>query len=52
MASRRADRTATPLLVCGMVAGPLFTFAWIVESVTRTGHDGPRQLPAGTLGAG
>ena len=39
------------LLVCGVVAGPLFTVAWIVEGATRVNCD-PLRYPISSLSLG
>jgi Protein of unknown function (DUF998) len=39
------------LLVCGVVAGPLFTAAWIVEGATRINYD-PLRYPISSLSIG
>ena len=39
------------LLVCGVVAGPLFTVAWIVEGATRINYD-PLRYPISSLSIG
>ncbi|TMC11983.1 MAG: DUF998 domain-containing protein [Chloroflexi bacterium] len=43
--------TERALLVCGAVAGPLFTLAWIVESATRADYN-PLRHPVSTLELG
>jgi uncharacterized protein DUF998 len=39
------------LFVCGVVAGPLFTVAWIVEDATRANYD-PLRCPISSLSIG
>ena len=39
------------LCVCGVVAGPLFTVAWIVEDATRANYD-PLRYPISSLSIG
>ena len=39
------------LCVCGVVAGPLFTVAWIVEGATRVNYD-PLRCPISSLSIG
>ena len=39
------------LLVCGAIAGPLFTFVWAIEGATRAGYD-PLRHPVITLELG
>src|SRR4029450_12983299 len=39
------------LCVCGLVAGPLFTVAWIVEGATRVNYD-PLRCPISSLSIG
>jgi Protein of unknown function (DUF998) len=39
------------LCVCGVVAGPLFTVAWIVEGATRVNYD-PMRCPISSLSIG
>jgi hypothetical protein len=36
------------LLLCGMIAGPLFTLAWIVEGATRANYH-PLRHPVSSL---
>jgi hypothetical protein len=36
------DRTTKTLLVCGALAGPLFTAAWIIEGTLTAHYDPPR----------
>jgi len=43
--------TTKALLVCGVVAGPLFTVAWIVEGATRVNYD-PLRYPISSLSIG
>src|SRR5215510_13653505 len=43
--------TTKSLLVCGVVAGPLFTVAWIVEGATRVNYD-PLRYPISALSLG
>src|ERR1700704_6470561 len=47
-------RTATALLYCGVVAGPLFTIVAVIEMLTRSGFDLRRHdlslLSNGSLG--
>jgi hypothetical protein len=38
-------------LVCGVIAGPLFTVAWIVEGATRANYD-PLRYPISSLSIG
>jgi hypothetical protein len=40
-----------PLLVCGAIAGPVFTVAWIVEGATRADYD-PARHPISSLSIG
>src|SRR6185295_12186986 len=39
------------LLRCGVIAGPLFTLAWIIEGATRAGYD-PLRHPISSLAIG
>ena len=39
------------LCLCGLVAGPLFTVAWIVEGATRVNYD-PLRYPISSLSLG
>jgi uncharacterized protein DUF998 len=39
------------LLVCGAIAGPLFTIAWAVEGATRANHN-PLRHPVSSLELG
>ena len=39
------------LLVCGALAGPFFTLAWLLEGATRTGYD-PLRHPISSLAIG
>lgn len=47
---RKAVRTRT-LLICGAIAGPLFTAAWIVEGATRADYN-PLRHPVSSLALG
>lgn len=49
--SAARDVTTTILLVCGAIAGPLFTVAWLVEGATRVNYD-LRQHPISSLALG
>jgi hypothetical protein len=44
-------RITKALLVCGIVAGPLFTVAWIVEGATSVNYD-PMRHPISSLSIG
>jgi hypothetical protein len=46
-----SDVKTKQLLVCGAVAGPLFTVAWTVEGATRANYD-PLQHPISSLSIG
>ena len=39
------------LLICGAIAGPLFTLAWLVEGATRADYD-PMRYPISSLSIG
>jgi hypothetical membrane protein len=43
-----SDMTTKLLLVCGAIAGPFFTVAWIVEGTTRTNYN-PLRHPISSL---
>ena len=45
------DARTRALLTCGVVAGPLFTVAWLVEGATRAGYD-PLRHPISSLAIG
>ena len=45
------DVKTKTLLVCGAIAGPLFTAAWIVEGATRANYD-PMRHPISSLSIG
>lgn len=49
--SATRDVTTTILLVCGAIAGPLFTVAWLVEGAMRVNYD-LRQHPISSLAIG
>jgi Protein of unknown function (DUF998) len=49
-AARRAVNTKT-LLVCGAIAGPLFTLAWAAEGATRANYR-PLRHPVSSLELG
>jgi hypothetical protein len=44
-------KTKELLLLCGAIAGPLFTAAWIVEGATRANYD-PLRYPISSLSIG
>ena len=48
---RSGVKTKELLLLCGAIAGPLFTAAWIVEGATRTDYD-PLRYPISALSIG
>ena len=50
-AGRHMDARAARLLTCGVLAGPLFTFAWLVEGATRADYD-PLRHPISSLALG
>ncbi len=45
------DRITQVLVVCGAVAGPLFTLAWLIEGATRAGYN-PLRHPISSLSLG
>jgi hypothetical protein len=45
------DRTTRALLICGLVAGPLFTLSWLVQGPLRTDYD-PMAHAISSLSAG
>jgi hypothetical protein len=49
--SRVRSVKARPLLACGLVAGPLFTVAWIIEGVMRPTYN-PLRHPISALALG
>jgi hypothetical protein len=46
-----SDMKTKVLLVCGAIAGPLFTVAWIVEGAARANYD-PLRYPISSLAIG
>jgi len=46
-----SDMTTKLLLVCGAIAGPFFTIAWLVEGATRTNYN-PLRHPISSLSIG
>ncbi|MCI0727528.1 MAG: DUF998 domain-containing protein [Chloroflexi bacterium] len=46
-----SDLILKVLLVCGAIAGPLFTVAWLVEGATRANYD-PLRHPISSLSIG
>lgn len=44
-------KKANPLLICGVIAGPLFTLLWIIESFTRADYN-PLRHPISSLAIG
>ena len=45
------DTKTRTLLICGAMAGPLFTLAWFIEGLTRIQYD-PRRHPISSLSLG
>jgi hypothetical protein len=45
------DGKTRALLVCGVIAGPLFTVAWVIEGAARAGYD-PLRHPVSSLALG
>jgi hypothetical protein len=45
------DRKTKTLLLCGALAGPLFTIAWFIEGLTRVHYD-PMRHPISSLSLG
>jgi hypothetical protein len=46
-----SDTKTKVLLICGAVAGPFFTLAWLVEGATRADYD-PMRYPISSLSMG